>query len=297
LNTEPATGQVYRWDPIQCSGTPSGFTLSATPYNRCSNFTTTLNLVSNSNSGCGLTYQFETSTNLTTWTTFSTGVTTATHNINGLRYFRAVITCVNSGQSFTTNTVTTNVISSPCVCGLIQIPSLPYSDVGRSTCGEVNDVTSSNVTNVCGSSNYYNGHDAVYSFTPTTSGQIDITLNSSGTWTGLMLYRGCPLSGGTCIANAQSSTGNKLLKCINVTAGQVYYLVIDSWPSPDCNPFSLSISGVYNLPINTCNMNYSASSTTYNFENFTGTPLPMTDDVLFSTIVMFGFSTCYDGAT
>jgi len=297
LSSKPATGQIYRWDPIQCSGTPSGFTLSATPYNRCANFTTTLNLVSNSSNGCGLTYQFQTSTNLTTWTTFSTGVTTATYNINGLRYFRAVITCPNSGQSFTTNIVTTNVISSPCVCGLIQIPSLPYSDVGRSTCGEVNDVTSSNVTNVCGSSNYYNGQDAVYSFTPTAAGQIDITLNSSGTWTGLMLYRGCPLSGGICVANTQSSTGNKALKCVNVTAGQVYYLVIDSWPSPDCNPYSLSISGIYNLPTNTCNMNYSASQIPFNFENFTGTPLPMTDDVLFNTIVMFGFSTCYDGYT
>lgn len=299
LNTEPATGQVYRWDPIQCSGTPSGFTLSATPYNRCANFTTTLNLVSNSNSGCGLTYQFETSTNLITWTTFSTGVTTATYNINGLRYFRAVITCPNSGQSFTTNTVTTNVISSPCVCGLIQIPSLPYSDVGRSTCGEVNDVKSSNVSNVCGSSSYYTGEDAVYSFTPTATGQIDITLNSSGSYTGLMLYQGCPLSGGTCIANAQSSTGNKTLKCVNVTAGQVYYLVIDSYASlasPACYPFDLSISGV-NTAVNVCNMNYSASSIPFNFETFTGTSLPMTDDVLFSTIVMFGFSTCFDGGT
>lgn len=41
---------------------------------------------------------------------------------------------------------------------------------------------------------------------------------------------------------------------------------------------------------------YTAATTTYSFENFTGTTLPTTDDVLFTTIVNFGFSFCFGGS-
>jgi hypothetical protein len=433
LNTKPATGQVYRWDPIQCSGTPSGYALSlSVPSNTCSPYTATLNVTGTG--ACGLEYTFQSAPAASgPWTTFlTTSVPSAVFNVTSLTFFRAIVTCTISGGSMTTNTLNANLGTTPCVCDLIQIPSLPYSsgaqttcgkgddltssnvtnicgsssyyggedvvysftptvsgiinismtssgswtglmlyqgcpltggtcisytqsstgnknlscvsvtagqvyylviDVfptptcnpysltisavtaaacgcvgpiisipslpythsGQTTCGQGNDVTSSNLSNVCGSSNYYTGEDVVYSFTPTATGQITITLNSSGSYTGLMLYKGCPSGGGTCVNYAQSSTGNKTLTCVNVTAGQVYYLVIDSWASPSCNPYSLSISGVNTAGV--CNMNYTPSSIAFNFETFTGTSLPMTDDVLFSTIVMFGFSTCWDGGT
>ena len=112
--------------------------------------------------------------------------------------------------------------------------------------GKVDDITSSN-TIACGSSLYFTGEDEVFVFTPTTSGNISIALTSSGSYTGLTLYDGCPLTsscsgtGGTCIAFEQSSTGSKSL-CANVVAGKTYYLIIDSWASPTCNPYSLSIS-------------------------------------------------------
>jgi hypothetical protein len=41
---------------------------------------------------------------------------------------------------------------------------------------------------------------------------------------------------------------------------------------------------------------YTVASTTYSFEAFAGTTLPTTDDVLFSSIVSFGFSFCYGGS-
>jgi hypothetical protein len=56
------------------------------------------------------------------------------------------------------------------------------------------------------------------------------------------LYNGCPNNAAsTCVGNAQSSAGTQSL-CVNVTSGQTYYLIIDSWPSPTCNPFDISIS-------------------------------------------------------
>ncbi len=127
--------------------------------------------------------------------------------------------------------------------GTVNIASLPYSATGLTNCGNGNNVTSTNAT-VCGSSSYYGGEDRTFIFTPTVSGVYDIVFTTTSTWSGLMLYAGCPFlgQGGTCVANAQSSTGNKTLN-VNLTAGTTYYLVVDAFPSPTCHPsFDLSIA-------------------------------------------------------
>jgi hypothetical protein len=148
--------------------------------------------------------------------------------------------------SATTGTFNICVTSPPvltCPAGLgtgvVNVASLPYTSGSQTTCGKVDDITSTNVA-TCGSTLYYGGEDAVYVFTPTTSGSSTIVLTSAGSYTGMMLYAGCPVAGGTCVGSAQSSTGGKSL-CVNLTAGVTYYLVIDSWPSPTCNAYSLSI--------------------------------------------------------
>ncbi len=126
--------------------------------------------------------------------------------------------------------------------GLTNIAALPYNSGLLTTCGQVDNLTSANTT-VCGSTSYYTGEEIVYTFTPSTSGSVTIDLTSTGTWTGLMLYNGCPVlgQGGACVAYAQSSTGNKSM-CVGVTAGVTYYLIIDSYDAPDCNPYTLNIS-------------------------------------------------------
>lgn len=139
--------------------------------------------------------------------------------------------------------------SAPLTCpsglgtGVTNVASLPYSSGAGTTCGAVNDLNSLNTIS-CGGTNYLDGEDKVWVFTPTANGTITINLTSSGTYTGLVLYRGCPLSGqgGTCVDYAQSSTGNKTLT-ICVVSGSTYYLILDSWPSPACNAYSnLTIS-------------------------------------------------------
>lgn len=127
--------------------------------------------------------------------------------------------------------------------GVTNVSSLPYSSGAGTTCGAGNDITASNSL-VCGSTSYYGGEDRVWIFTPAISGTVTITLTSSGTWTGLMLYRGCPINGqgGVCVDFAQSSTGNKTLS-VCLQGGVAYYLIMDSYPSPTCNPYSdLTIS-------------------------------------------------------
>lgn len=152
-----------------------------------------------------------------------------------------------SCNPFTNLTISAPVPAGGCVlgAGVVNV-TLPYISSGRTTCGKINDLTPSNTIS-CGNSNYLTGEDEVFVFTPAVSGNINISITSSGSYTGMMLYNGCPnaasCSGaaGTCVAFEQSSTGSKSM-CANVIAGQTYYLIIDSWASPLCNPFNISIS-------------------------------------------------------
>lgn len=159
--------------------------------------------------------------------------------------------------------------------GVTNVASLPYASGAGTTCGAVNDLTSGN-TMVCGSSSYLGGEDRVWIFTPLTSGTITINLTSSGTYTGLMLYDGCPLLGSCtpggiavcCVASATGSTGDKtLLFCAK--ANKTYYLILDSWPAPTCNPYSnLTISA----PTGSCvtNTDCTQGTTVCNSSPFTG---------------------------
>ena len=124
----------------------------------------------------------------------------------------------------------------------VNIASLPYTGTALTTCGAGNEITESNAT-ICGSSSYYGGEDLVFIFTPTTTGDITISLTSSSSWIGMMLYNGCPFTGqgGSCVGNIQNSSGSKTLT-VTVTSGVTYYLLVDTWPSPTCIPsFNLSI--------------------------------------------------------
>ncbi|MGV3631076.1 MAG: T9SS type A sorting domain-containing protein [Bacteroidota bacterium] len=178
------------------------------------------------------------------------GVETA--NLSGLtvgtQYFIRVYHNGVGAGVLAANSFTLCVTSAPPAAGCAGIgagnltaASLPYTSGAQTTCGAGDDVTTANAT-VCGSSLYYGGEDKVISFTPAGSGNVSINLTSSGSWMGMTLYQGCPVSGGTCVANAQSSLGNQSIGCAPVVAGQTYYLVVDSWPTPTCNPFNVTIS-------------------------------------------------------
>lgn len=167
--------------------------------------------------------------------------------------------------------------SPPCNLGtgVTNVPALPYSSGAGTTCGAVNDLTSLN-TMTCGSSLYLGGEDRVWIFTPLTAGSITINLTSSGSWTGLMLYDGCPLSGSCspggipvcCVASVTGSSGNKTL-VFCAKANVTYYLILDSYPAPTCNPYSnLTISA----PSGSCTGNTDCyfGTTVCNNSSFTG---------------------------
>lgn len=150
----------------------------------------------------------------------------------------------NNGGCTRTATIDINVIL-PCTglgTGVTSISSLPYTISGQTTSGKVDDITALNAT-VCSSSSYYEDADVVYVFKPLVSGSVTISLTSPSTWSGLMLYKGCPMGGqgGVCASSSQSSTGDKSM-CVNVEANENYYLVIDSYNTSNYIDYALSIS-------------------------------------------------------
>lgn len=248
INTKPANGQRYMWDPANCSGTPAAGSAVSGPAFGCGTYTSSVTF-SGGTSACGITYQWQRGPSATgPWTNIA-GATSPTVVVTNTAttYYQMISSCGAATVASSPATASVTAVGSCGLCNITSIASLPYNITGATTCGAGNDVTSSNVTNVCGSTSYYGGEDVVYSFTPSVTGQISINVTSTGSYMGIMLYQGCPVSGGTCVGNAQSSAGNQSL-CVNVTAGQTYYLVIDSWPSPTCNPYDLTISGCTGAP-------------------------------------------------
>lgn len=181
------------------------------------------------------------------------GVETAslTGLISGNVYFVRVYHSLTGFGSTSTASFTICVTSTlpPCNIGTIgnvgstaSPVSLPYNGTGLTNCGAGNDITSSNAAS-CGSTSYFAGEDNVIIFKPTLSGNISINLTSASSWVGITLYEGCPTAGGTCVAFAQSSSGNQSIGCAAVVANQLYYLVVDTYPSPTCIPsYNVSIS-------------------------------------------------------
>lgn len=121
------------------------------------------------------------------------------------------------------------------------ISGLPFAQSNLSTCGFNNDYTSSDA---CGSL-YMDGEDFVFKYTPATTQAVDIALTGTLTWTGLFVVDGCPdAAGSTCVASVTNSAGNPQTQCggVTLTAGHTYYIIVDTWPLPDCTPFNISVT-------------------------------------------------------
>lgn len=123
LATKPANGQIYRWDIGQCSGTPAGGTASASPASVCPGSSSTISLSGNS-TGCGITYQWQSSPNpITVWTNIA-GATSASYTATpgASTNYRCVITCTISGLS-------ANSASALVTVGAVPFAAIPYSQM------------------------------------------------------------------------------------------------------------------------------------------------------------------------
>jgi hypothetical protein len=121
----------------------------------------------------------------------------------------------------------------------IDIPTLPYTDLGQTTCGRGDDYN-----NTCMGS-YDGGEDIVYEVTVAEAVDVDITLDPKGTtYTGIGLFDLCPADPSASCIDQSTNYGSDAhgMTCVHLEPG-VYYLMIDTYPSPDCIPdFDLTIS-------------------------------------------------------
>ncbi|WP_295336323.1 T9SS type A sorting domain-containing protein [Flavobacterium sp.] len=129
----------------------------------------------------------------------------------------------------------------------IVINSLPYTTTDNTAnYGDNYDPPTATPIS-CGagtSGNYYlGGNDVIYAYTPTANGNISIQLPSAPGWTGLFVYTSCAGIGAAPYAcNCSSAAGNRTINDMAVTAGQTYYIVISSWPSPQTIAYTLNVT-------------------------------------------------------
>ncbi|MCB9361589.1 MAG: T9SS type A sorting domain-containing protein [Flavobacteriales bacterium] len=140
-----------------------------------------------------------------------------------------------------------SAFSCPTCTSDMTINSTTYSNNGLTTCGFGDDYSSSDA---CGSS-YMGGDDIVIEYTPTTTQCVSISLTNTDTWTGVFLLDNCPdISGASCLASNTNSAGNPSISSYNVVSGTTYYIVVSTFPSPQCTAFDLDISACPGPPSN-----------------------------------------------
>ena len=127
----------------------------------------------------------------------------------------------------------------------IQITSLPYSTTDNT--GNYGDTTDTAQPAACAgtATNYMTGNDVFYSYTPTTSGVISVTMTPQANWSGIFVYAGCDNVGVQCVAGV-ANTGSAVREIPNlaVTAGQTYIFVISTNASPQTVGYDLLIQQV-----------------------------------------------------
>jgi hypothetical protein len=112
----------------------------------------------------------------------------------------------------------------------VSIPyDLPYVDV-YTTCGLGNRYDETCL-------GYYdNGEDVIYELTVEWHMAIYVVLDPRGTtWTGMAISETCPAEA-TCLAMSTSPSGSPHDTDPVYLSPGTYYLMIDTWPVPDCIP-------------------------------------------------------------
>ncbi|MCK4857074.1 MAG: hypothetical protein KAT58_03805, partial [candidate division Zixibacteria bacterium] len=140
------------------------------------------------------------------------------------------------GTAPVVNAATGDDCTDPIV---ISLPGdLPYSDLGQTNCGRLNDYDATCM-------GYYDGgEDIIYELVVGSAVDLDIILDpKTTTYTGITLDDACPLDASTCLhSSSNSSASPHGFTALHLEAG-TYYIMIDTWPSPDCIPdFDLTIT-------------------------------------------------------
>jgi gliding motility-associated-like protein len=161
----------------------------------------------------------------------STNPFTATGLLPGTQYvFYVRALCANNIQSAWVGPF--NFLTKPAgsICSVpINITSLPYSTSSNiNLYGDEVD-TIQGTSCVAGATNYLQGDEVFYTYTPTATGLISISMTPTGNNSSLFVYNGCANFPSTCVAGVANTNGTiRVINNLAVTAGQTYVIVISS---------------------------------------------------------------------
>ncbi|MDD5569893.1 MAG: hypothetical protein PHD97_01935, partial [Bacteroidales bacterium] len=153
-----------------------------------------------------------------------------------------------------------------CADASLSPISIPFSAVGQTVTGKVNDYNSSNTircSNIPAA--YMNGEDYLYYFFASTTGTIIINISniSVGNRASLHVYKGCPNTGSCVAASYDNNFASAIVLTANIKQGNPYYIMLDG-----TNGYNYNITVNY-IPVQPActNMDFEAG----NFSGWTGT--------------------------
>jgi hypothetical protein len=118
---------IFTWTPPTCSGTPTAGSAAASPSSICASETTNLSITGGS-TGCGLTYQWQSSLDNAAWSNIA-GATSATYVATPASntYYRRIITCTASGLSANSASVLVSIVNCVIVGTGTSTGTYPYT--------------------------------------------------------------------------------------------------------------------------------------------------------------------------
>ena len=131
----------------------------------------------------------------------------------------------------------------------IELPlELGYTDANQTTCGRGDDYWSTCLFP------YDYGEDIIYELTVTSPVCVDVTVTGNtpdNTYFGMAIHDTCPL-GPACIAGGYTD-GVDLLVSSLLLHPDTYYMMVDSWPPPDClTDFTLTVNASTGCAFGAC---------------------------------------------
>ncbi|MCE3279059.1 MAG: hypothetical protein K0S44_1250 [Bacteroidetes bacterium] len=234
---------------LPCTGTPTAGVANASPNTTsCSSLTSTLSLTGYVAAG-GITFQWQSSPNNSTWTNI-TGATSTSYiaTVGTDTYFRCIVTCPGSGlSSNSTSVLVTSTATIPANDECANAITLVSSGTCTSTSGTISCASMSSQASGCFGSE---DDDVWYKFVATTTiHDIDIT-NITGSTSDLYhsVYSGTCASPGTEVVcsdpNSSTATG--------LTIGNTYYIRVYSYTSTggQTSVFDICVTGCTGTPAN-----------------------------------------------
>lgn len=118
---------LYTWTPPGCSGTPTAGTTAASPTSVCGGESTDLSITGGA-TGCGLTYQWQSSPDNSVWSNIGGATaTTYTASPGSNTYYRRITTCTASGLSANSTSVLVSIINCVILGTGTSTTTYPYN--------------------------------------------------------------------------------------------------------------------------------------------------------------------------